>query len=112
MKVATEMDKYDLEILELLSKPENEVGAEIRQHWYRASPLFQFVNSTGQASGDGCGCLTMIKAGRGAETEELTLAIRSDDRIPSKLEDITIESLPVFAEWQRCIDKELGRNQK
>ena len=57
-----------------------------------------------------CGCLTQIRCGIfRAQTNELTEAIRADERIPSNGGDITVEHLPLFAEWQRRIDAELGR---
>lgn len=57
-----------------------------------------------------CGCLTLVRCGSmDAQTPELTDAIRADERLPLQVDDITREHLPVFAEWQRRIDKELGR---
>jgi hypothetical protein len=57
-----------------------------------------------------CGCLTQVKSGHYvAATAELTEAIRADPRLPDSPENITLESLPAFAEWQRRIDKALGR---
>ena len=45
-----------------------------------------------------------------AETEDLAAAIRADDRIPSQVRiggefAITVEHLPIFAEWRRRIDR-------
>jgi hypothetical protein len=39
----------------------------------------------------------------------LSAAIFSDELIPISSHDITVADLPVFAEWQRKIDAELGR---
>jgi hypothetical protein len=39
----------------------------------------------------------------------LTKAIRADARIPEGPQWITVNDLPVFAEWQRRLDKELKR---
>ena len=40
-------------------------------------------------------------------TPELTKAIRKDPRIPKLPKNITVADLPVFAEWQRRLDKEI-----
>jgi len=45
-----------------------------------------------------------------AQTEELTEAIKADDRIPDRIEDVTKENLYVFVEWQERLDEELGRD--
>lgn len=56
------------------------------------------------------GCLTQVAAGTHlAKTAALTLEIRADKRIPTDEYKITVQDLPVFAEWQRKIDRELGR---
>lgn len=56
------------------------------------------------------GCLTQIRGGGFVATRpELTEAIKADGRIPTSGEDVTVNDLPVFAEWQRKLDKELGR---
>jgi len=55
-----------------------------------------------------CGCLTQIKWEEyDGPTPELTAAIRADERIP-RSEDLSLEDLPVFAEWHRKFDVELG----
>ena len=102
-------DKYDKAIEYLTDHP-----SEIERAWnnprnhemgclftYAQHPVFdRFM----------CGCLTQIReGGMGAQTKELTKAIRADRGIPFRAEDITVETLPVFAEWQRRLDKELGR---
>lgn len=57
-----------------------------------------------------CGCLTQVKAGTDpAETMELTDIIRADKRIPRKTGKFKRKTLEHFAEMQRWIDKELGR---
>jgi len=56
------------------------------------------------------GCLTQIADGhRLAETSEITTMIRADTRIPLSPESITVDDLPVFAEWQRRLDTYFGR---
>lgn len=107
-------DKYDRAIAYLTEFPAGIGGA-----WGvlagRGAPLFQFVTPTGEyASRPGdereCGCLTTIKGhGFAAWTDELEAAIRADDRIPESGSAVTLSDLPVFAEWQRRIDRELGR---
>ena len=42
-------------------------------------------------------------------TEETILKIKADDRLPLFERDITPAHLPIFEEWQRIADKELGR---
>lgn len=111
-------DKYQKAVAYLTEHPE-----EIYDAWmsggglhpiHPAACLFKMVSNTGESvrleSGKECGCLTMIKnGGYVAETPELTVAIRADERIPYTQREIKPEHLPVFAEWQARIDKELGR---
>ena len=104
-------DKYDLEIEQLRQNPEL-----IEHHWnmgYLYSqryPLFQPCADRRVLNGMFCGCLTQVKDRKyPAATPELTKAIQADDRIPTLPENITLDMLPVFAEWQRRLDKELGR---
>lgn len=105
------MDIYDKEIERLTAKP-----YEIQASWMGAEPLFALVRPSDKKGVGYCpngaqvGCLTAVKFGNyEAWTPELTAAIRADSRIPSSTDDITVAILPVFAEWQRRIDKELGR---
>jgi len=107
-------DKYDKAVEYLTENPGEIVdvwGGVIRGD---ATCLFSFVSPDGSVArepvnGELVGCLTMIKGGRyPAYTEKLTAEIRADDRIP-ETGMVTVESLPIFAEWQRRIDKELGR---
>jgi hypothetical protein len=56
------------------------------------------------------GCLTQVKSGTNrAFTQELTEAIRSDAGLDGSPCKITVKSLPVYAAWQRRLDKEFGR---
>jgi len=96
------MDKYDRAIEHLREHPEDVWLAWHLHSNHPAGCLFAYT-------APGCGCLTQVKCGRRAPTDELTIAIQSDGRIPENNEDITLEHLPVFAEWQRRLDKELGR---
>lgn len=104
-------DKYDEEIAYLTEYP-----GEIKIHWSEYEPLFAIVAPKGEGlrrlpCGECCGCLTQIRSRQCvAWTEVLTKAIRADDRIPDDPDDITPAHLPIFAEWQRRIDRELGRD--
>ena len=118
-------DKYDDAVAYLTEHPDkiedawNDGGyfendtADEEPH--SGAALFRFASKSGTGgicrSGLCYGCLTMIRDSPGivAETEELTNAIRQDERIPTSWHDITVEHLPTFAEWQRRLDKELGR---
>jgi len=106
-----EMDKYDKAVEYLMGCNGNFEG-EVTKAWFDpsghpAGSLFAFIRSPGKYLG---GCLTMIKRGTyEAETESLTDAIRADTRIPTDEAYVKRKHLPVFAEWQRRIDKELSR---
>lgn len=120
------MDKYDRAIKYLTKAVETDPGA-ITRAWSNphinrdaGSVLFQFVHKISYSPSCGCGCLTQIKASplTKAQTESLTERIRADDRIPNRIPDqfcpksemhAFVAKLPVFAEWQRIIDRELNR---
>lgn len=77
-----------------------------------AESLFFYCHRVGSgtiAFSHGCGCLTQVRRGVEAQTKSLTLAIRADSRLPDNPDDIRPHHLPIFAEWQRRIDRELGR---
>lgn len=115
-------DKYD-EAIEYLNKHPEEIehawmecgwkGEPLRDH--PAHCLFAVANKTGKLpnfQGNGtCGCLTQIRFSKGhvAETKSLTAAIKADLSIPEVIKDVTIHHLPIFAKWQRRLDRELGR---
>jgi hypothetical protein len=114
------VDKYDRRIASLLEDDpdDDELTARIHADWIRGSSLFAFVRGTYAdcytkgCDGNPCGCMTQIKlepSKYDAPTRELKEAILADDRIPNDPMSITRELLPVFAEWQRRIDKELNR---
>ena len=97
------LDIYDREVERLTVHPEDIINS-----WIDAKPLFRFCDDGRPTSN--CGCLTRVKRGNApAATPKLTEAIRSDERIPTSRTRIRPEHLPVFAEWQRRIDKELNR---
>lgn len=110
-------DKYSEAVAYLTEHPE-----EISDTWFHASThrhgcLFAFCTPSGErvARQDGkhCGCLTMIRGkwwGDGnAWTDDLTAAILADERIPAADDDIGVDDLEVFAEWQRKLDVILNR---
>lgn len=113
------MDKYQVHIDELLDvlkvEGRDAFDERVLSDWTDARDLFRFASVNGYASrdskGKAIGCLTMVRGGKAclAATPELTAAIRADDRLPSDEEHITPEHLPVMAEWQRRLDKELNR---
>lgn len=111
------MDKYDIAIEELKKNPAEIVNAWDFPKTHPAGCLFKKI-------GEGwdmelrarCGCLTQIKANidyyainHDKVDEEITKQIMADERIPASVSDITIDHLPVFAEWQRKIDKLYNR---
>lgn len=109
-------DYYDRAVAYLQSRPRDELlatwGAPFR---YPGGLLFQFCTPTGHAvsvNGVGVfhGCPTMVAAGTlPAWTASLTQAIRADRRMTAESHRMQHHHLPVLAEWQRRIDKELGR---
>jgi len=96
-------DKYDEAIAYLTARPD--------RIYYAWDHPYEPMGALFRYAGEGCGCLTQIRSDpeMRAATPELTAAIRADKRIPLSPKDITVELLPIFAEWQRRIDKELGR---
>jgi hypothetical protein len=113
-------DIYDKEVERLTENPKL-----IHDAWMFGedhSPLFDCVCKSRGMNDETFGCLTQIRNHkRGvvdiffptvAETEELTKEIRKDRRIPKDAEDIRPKHLPIFAEWQRKLDKTLkGRKR-
>jgi len=105
-------DHYDHAVDYLTQRP-----VEIPVAWgepidHVAGCLFQFVSPSGGPVIDKCcfGCLTQIRKGLAqAYTPELTDLIRNDERIPSSGYEIKPAHLPLFADYQRLIDQELGR---
>jgi hypothetical protein len=83
----------------------------------RGASLFLIAhNGDRHDHGCSCGCLTQIRGNLdqsrpfySAETESLFKAIGADDRIPTSHFAIERRHLPIFAEWQRRLDRELGR---
>lgn len=105
-------DIYDKAVKFLTEHPEEIYDAWARVEDHVAGCLFGAVDKDplNYKPRGACGCLTQVKSGRiRACNSELTNRIRSDDRIPNTGEHITVKHLPIFAEWQRVLDKELGR---
>lgn len=105
-------DKYDEAIEYLTAHPDEILLAWSDrpgdQHPHHC--LFIYANASGEFSSRGfLGCLTQIRSGGPwrAETSELTAAIAADDRLPDHWDGITPNDLPVFAEWQRRLDREI-----
>lgn len=112
-------DVYD-EAIEYLTSDPLTFRERVLRAWGSLSQkggcLFAYVspNRKSRWGGDSVGCLTTIRLGElgsreNACTPELTVAIRNDDRIPRNPHAIKPKDLPVFAEWQRRLDKELNR---
>lgn len=104
------MDKYDKAIEYLTQHPGEIDSAWTSPFRHKGGCLFTLAATKEALNERWFGCLTTIRGhGDTAETRELTEAIQADERIPKFSRDIKIEHLPVFAEWQRRIDKELNR---
>jgi len=113
--MAKKKDKYDRAIEYLRKHPDQIESAWAYGGNIRAHCLFKYVTPTGRPGvcKDGvrsCGCLTTIKSDDFvAFTPQLTKLILKDRRIPNNIDRVGVSDLPVFAEWQRRIDKELNR---
>jgi hypothetical protein len=101
-------DRYMLHARALSTRPQDILG-----EWGDGVALFRIVDSSGR-----CGCLTQIRswgtdyaASREPRIRELCMEVARDARIPAYPEDITVEHLPVFVEWQRRLDAELGEDR-
>lgn len=104
------MDAYQQAVEWLTDHPKKICGA---WHPSRQEPgycLFGFATKTRLAE-ESCGCLTMIRYSEeyGTPIPGLAEVIRGDERLPADSGEITVDSLPVFAQWQRYLDKVLER---
>lgn len=101
------MDKYDDAIAYFAEHPNEILDAWKSPYKHAAGCLFQKATKNGL--GHGYGCLTEVRRWpqMPAQTCALTQAIRADRRIPMDPNDITLDHLKIFAEWQRRIDREL-----
>lgn len=116
------MDKYDAAVEYLTARPH-----QIQSAWISAwldpdfeggGCLFGFIRPSRDRKvgpdGRSYGCLTQIRNRPDwfcALTPEMTDQIVADDRIPTSDDQITVEMLPVFAEWQRKKDDMLDRGE-
>lgn len=126
-------DKYDRAIEHLLAQPDFKQA--VLSAWsYPAADedepnpahcLFQSASPSGQEderspAGERIGCLTQIRITNSSReylplvawTPELTKEIAEDESIPMSVDEVTPESLPVFAEWQRKLDRTIRRKLK
>lgn len=100
-------DKYDVQIERLTADP-----SLIRAEWVRGDGLFAYAGPRDRDLRNfTCGCLTMIRAhdfkkvvGPSGPLDDISDEIRADERLPKSCAEITVESLPAFAEWQRKLD--------
>lgn len=98
---------YDEQIAYLTKYPK-----QIENHWLKGEGLFKLLSGW-HSFRFNAGCLTTIRSNPTSNKvyikedidEDLTLQINSDIRIPKSPEDITVEHLPVFKEWQEKIDE-------
>ena len=108
-------DIYDQEIEYLKRNPR-----QIYSHWNKSGPLFGRACNPNHDTLSAIGCLTQIRSEDhyNAQTPEITTLIREDSRIPytpsyahkyAGICSITLDDLPVFAEWQRKMDIEFQR---
>ena len=98
-------DKYDEQIKYLTKRPE-----KILKQWENCKGLFRYATPDDFEYSHATGCLTMIRKNEECmvpDHPELTKAIKTDNRIPLTPREITPEHLPVFAEWQRRLDREI-----
>ncbi len=106
-------DKYDEAVAYLTEHPDETRTAWRYPESHVAGCLFRYATETGGeysfVSDDYCGCLTQIHCGdRFAVNDDVTEAIRSDQRIPNDVSNsMPRETLEVFAEWQRRLDREI-----
>lgn len=110
------MDRYDEAVAYLTQNPDKIRGAWVApsRHVHTGGALFQ--TAVDEKIGSVVhGCLTQIRKfpqRYRAQTPSLTKAILDDDRLPTDEKEITVDHLPIFAEWQRRIDEETGRDRE
>jgi hypothetical protein len=106
-------DRYDEAIGHLMQFKGAAFRGAVRAAWQTpyhepGGALFELCEDD---NNDGlCGCLTQVKDNQyPAQSHYMTRLIRDDDRIPNLPTKITKKSLPVFAEWQRRMDRAWNR---
>lgn len=122
------MDAYDRMIESLADSPRSVTYAWDYPSREDCGPLFAKCSfDRSDVHHRACGCLTQIRysdtnivVGRDGPREDLTYQIASDERLPTDIWDFhrdftaadrqtRVAMLQPFAEWQRRLDKELGR---
>ena len=94
------MDIYDEEVEYLKENPK-----KIKDHWNVWSPLFRSADGK-KKFGESIGCLTQIKAGtKTSGFSELDDRIKADNNIPDNPDNITVDHLDTFAQYQRKLDE-------
>lgn len=119
MKDSNSTDVYDI-YDEAVASLRNKTVDQIIKIWntpkdYPEGILFRAATKDGVCTLEK-GCLTQVRnywlggLHYEAENDKLTSEIGHDERIPRDGDDINHDNLYVFAEWQRKLDKELGRS--
>lgn len=111
------MDRYDEAVAYLTEHPDKiqATWASPFLHVHTGGALFQTAADTKRDTAICYGCLTQIRQlphFYRSQTPNLTKAILDDDRLPTNEKEITVAHLPIFAEWQRKIDEETGRDRE
>ena len=96
-------DKYDEAIAYLTKHPNEIVAAWWGYDYHEAGGLFGLLPKARKRPS---GCATELRKSPDVvfTIPELE-SIKDDERIPKRKEHITVESLEVFAEWQRRADE-------
>lgn len=107
-KVPESLKKKLQDAVDYLTEHPKEISdAWLKIYDHEHGCLFRYVHPKGDGTGlmvrkDGksCGCLSMIKSGAyHAFTDELTVEIKADERLPTMQGIPGPEFLPVFQEW-------------
>lgn len=111
------LDRYAKAVKYLKEHPNQIKNAWRSPQNHPAGCLFEICSRDGEPgdniNGETVGCLTQVAGGLYlAITAALTKEIRADSRIPKCPDDITVDELEVFAEWQRNIRKRFAKRKK
>lgn len=101
---------YESQIAHLTENPN-----DIKPHWSSGLGLFKLM---GTGLDETRGCPTIIRNNEnkslghqqyafvnGVPNHEFTEQLSKDTRIPKSIDDVTVEHLPIFAEWQEKYDE-------
>ena len=111
-----ERDIYDEAVDYFTAHPDEIPNAWCRPTTYPYGILFGFASKkrdvgTPDGPGSRCGCITEVATGKyNAETQEATLFIQSCRGVPRGGTQILVESLPIFRDINRELDKMLYRD--